>query len=206
MGLMHRSYCKFFLTVLCAVLFTSVHSQNRYGPNDTIIVQTIVYQGDTIPYKELSEVFVYLNLTPRQRRALKEWTRLRNAVYVTYPYAKKAGAVFNDISTHLATIPDKHKRRDYVKSREKELRSEFTKPLTDLSVYQGKVLMKLIARETGNTCYDIIRAYKGSFSAGFWQSVAWVFGSSLKQTYNGLNEDSQIESIVQDVRVMYGYY
>ncbi|MBS1749906.1 MAG: DUF4294 domain-containing protein [Bacteroidetes bacterium] len=206
MDLMRRSYYRIFLTVLCAVLFSAARSQSSYGPNDTIIVQTIIYQGDTISYRELSEVFVYLNLTPDQRRALKEWTRLRNAVYVTYPYAKKAGAVFNDISAHITNIPDKHKRRDYVKSREKELRSEFTKPLTDLSVYQGKVLMKLIARETGNTCYDIIRDYKGSFSAGFWQSVAWVFGSSLKQTYNGLTDDSQIESIVQDVRRMYGYY
>lgn len=203
---MRRSYSKIFLTVLCAVALTAARGQSKYGPNDTIIVQTIIYQGDTIPYRELSEVFVYLKLTPEQRRALREWTRLRNAVYVTYPYAKKAGAVFNDISAHLANIPDKHKRKDYVKSREKELRSEFTKPLTDLSVYQGKVLMKLIARETGNTCYDIIRDYKGSFSAGFWQSVAWVFGSSLKQTYNGMGDDSQIESIVLEVRRMYGYY
>jgi hypothetical protein len=66
--------------------------------------------------------------------------------------------------------------------------------------------MKLIARETGNTCYDIIQDYKGSFSAGFWQSVAWVFGSSLKQTYNAVSEDSQIENIVLEVRRMYGYY
>ncbi len=206
MDLMRRSYYRLLLTVLCVVLLTAARSQSKYGANDTIVVQAIVYEGDTIPYKELSEVYIYLRLTPEQRRALQEWTRLRNAVYVTYPYAKKAGAVFNDISAHLATIPDKHKRKEYVKSREKELRNEFTKPLTDLSVYQGKVLMKLIARETGNTCYDIIRDYKGSFSAGFWQSVAWVFGSSLKQTYNAVNEDSQIESIVLEVRRMYGYY
>lgn len=66
--------------------------------------------------------------------------------------------------------------------------------------------MKLIARETGNTCYEIIHDYKGSFSAGFWQSIAWVFGSSLKQTYNAQTEDAQIESIVLDVSKMYGYY
>ena len=66
--------------------------------------------------------------------------------------------------------------------------------------------MKLIARETGNTCYDIIHDYKGSFSAGFWQSVAWIFGSSLKQTYNPRAEDAQIEDIVMEVRRMYGLY
>lgn len=187
-------------------MISAVRSQSRYGINDTITVPAIIYNGDTLSYKELSEVYIYLRLTRAQKKALREWTRLRNAVYVTYPYAKKAGAVFNDINAHLLTIPDKEKRKAYVKSREKDLRREFTKPLTDLSVYQGKVLMKLIARETGNTCYDIIHDYKGSFSAGFWQSVAWIFGSSLKQTYNPRAEDAQIEDIVMEVRRMYGLY
>ncbi|MCC6287845.1 MAG: DUF4294 domain-containing protein [Chitinophagaceae bacterium] len=203
--------CKLYRTSTLTVLFVTAcffaaQSQSRYGVNDTLTVPAIIYQGDTIPYRELSTVYIFLDLTPAQRKAHKEWTRLRNAVYVTYPYARKASIVFNDIKAHLDTIPDKEKRRAYVKSREKDLRSEFTKPLTDLSVYQGKVLMKLIARETGNTCYEIIKDYKGSFSAGFFQSIAWVFGSSLKQTYNAQGDDAVIEDIVREVRSMYGYY
>ncbi|HRN56130.1 MAG TPA: DUF4294 domain-containing protein [Agriterribacter sp.] len=202
-----KSYYTFIFSVLCCTLLhLTARSQSAYGINDTITVPAIIYNGDTLSYKELSEVYIYLKLTAAQKKALREWTRLRNAVYVTYPYAKKAGAVFNDINAHLVHIPDKEKRKDYVKSREKDLRNEFTKPLTDLSVYQGKVLMKLIARETGNTCYEIIHDYKGSFSAGFWQSVAWLFGSSLKQTYNPRAEDAQIEDIVMEVRRMYGLY
>lgn len=202
-----KLYGKPTLTVLFAVCcILAANAQDKYGTNDTLVVPAIIYQGDTIPYKELSTVYVFLNLTPAQRKAHREWTRLRNAVYVTYPYAKKAGLVFNDIKAHLDTIPDKEKRKAYVKSREKDLRNEFTKPLTDLSVYQGKVLMKLIARETGNTCYEIIKDYKGSFSAGFWQSIAWVFGSSLKQTYSPQGDDAVIEGIVMEVRSMYGYY
>lgn len=203
----NKLYYTLIFSVLCSCsMISAVRSQSRYGINDTITVPAIIYNGDTLSYKELSEVYIYLRLTRAQKKALREWTRLRNAVYVTYPYAKKAGAVFNDINAHLLTIPDKEKRKAYVKSREKDLRREFTKPLTDLSVYQGKVLMKLIARETGNTCYDIIHDYKGSFSAGFWQSVAWIFGSSLKQTYNPRAEDAQIEDIVMEVRRMYGLY
>ncbi|MBX2921318.1 MAG: DUF4294 domain-containing protein [Chitinophagaceae bacterium] len=199
------AYCKILVSVLCGLLFIfKAQAQSLYGANDTIVVPAIVYNGDTMSYKELSPVYVYLELTRAQRKALKEWTRLRNAVYVTYPYAKRAGIVFNDIQMHLNSIPDKQKRKDYIKSREKDLRKEFTKPLTDLSVYQGKVLMKLITRETGNTCYNIIHEYKGSFSAGFWQSVAWVFGSSLKQTYDAQNEDAEIEGFVQEVKRMYG--
>ena len=202
-----RSYYLLIISVLCWALSGSVaQSQTHPGISDTIVVPAIIYKGDTLSYREMQEVYIYLELSAAGRRAHREWTRLRNAVYVTYPYAKKAGAVFNDINAHLVNIPNKEKRKAYVKSREKDLRNEFTQPLTNLSVYQGKVLMKLIARETGNTCYEIIHDYKGSFSAGFWQSVAWIFGSSLKQTYNARADDAQIEDIVIEVRRMYGLY
>lgn len=202
-----KSYNPLLLTVLCCLIISlNVQSQSQYLAKDTITVPAIIYKGDTLSYKELSTVYIYLRLTRAQKKALREWTRLRNAVYVTYPYAKKAGVVFNDINNHLQHLPDKDKRKEYVKSREKDLREEFAKPITNLSVYQGKVLMKLIARETGNTCFEIIHDYKGSFSAGFWQSVAWIFGSSLKQTYNPREEDAQIEDIVMEVRRMYGFY
>lgn len=207
MGNLRKTYRTIIFTVLFGILLPyTTQSQTRYGINDTINVPAIIYNGDTLSYKELAPVFIYLKLTAAQKKALREWTRLRNAVYVTYPYAKKAGFVFNEINTELINIPEKEKRKAYVKSREKDLRKEFSQPLTDLSIYQGKVLMKLIARETGNTCYDIIHDYKGSFSAGFWQSVAWIFGSSLKQTYQPRTEDAQIEDIVMEVRRMYGLY
>lgn len=206
--MMAYRHCKLLVFLLMGCFIVSQHAQGQTSQsenNEPILVPAIIYKGDTLSYRELQEVQIYLRLTAAQKKALREWTRLRNAVYVTYPYALKAGAVFNDINAHLTGITDKEKRKEYVKSREKDLRREFTKPITELSVYQGKVLMKLIARETGNTCYDIIRDYKGSFSAGFFQSVAWVFGSSLKQTYDAQNEDAVIEEIVIEVRRMYGY-
>jgi hypothetical protein len=136
---------------------------------------------------------------------MREWTRLRNAVYVTYPYARKAGAVMNDINFQIAHIKAKDKRKEYLKTREKELKKEFTDPLTNLSVYQGRVLMKLINRETGNNCYDLIKEYKGGVTARFYQTVAFFFDSNLKQPYNPLGEDNQMEAIVQEVERMYGF-
>ena len=63
------------------------------------------------------------------------------------------------------------------------MKKEFTEPFKNLSVYQGKVLMKLINRETGGTdCYNILKELKGGFTARFWQTVAFVFGSDLKTT------------------------
>ena len=172
---------------------------------DTILTGAVIYNGDTIEAKTLMDVGVFTQLTQSQRNASAAWTRLRNAVYVTYPYAKRAGGVLNDINFNLTGITDKEARKTYIKSREKELKKEFTDPLTNLSIYQGKVLMKLINRETGNNCYEIIKEYKGGFTAGFYQTVAFFFSTNLKQSYNAKGDDAAIEKIVLEVRRMYGY-
>jgi len=179
--------------------------QSRYGPNDTLVVPYVVYNGDTMTYAQLDMVMVYGNLSGKDRNARRQWTRLRNAVYVTYPYAKKAGYIINDVNMQLSRIKDERARKKFLSSREKELKKEFTEPLTSLSVYQGKVLMKLINRETSNNCYTIIKEYRGGFSARFWQTIAWVFGSSLKQDYDPKGEDAEMEAIVQEVARMYGH-
>jgi Domain of unknown function (DUF4294) len=123
-------------------------AQSKYGPNDTLLVPVIVYNGDTMTYRELDIVFLSAKMTDEQRNAYRKWTRLRNAVYVTYPYARQAGNIINEINLTLSRIPENKKRKDYIKSKESELKKKFTDPLTKLSVYQGKVLMKLINRET----------------------------------------------------------
>jgi len=132
-------------------------------------------------------------------RYLEEWNRLRNAVYVTYPYARIAGTTINDINAHLGNA-SKKQRKEYIKTREKELRTQFTDPLENLSVYQGKILMKLINRQTGNNCYDIIKEYKNGITARLYQTVAFFFSSSLKQDWD-LNDktDRQIENIVKEI-------
>jgi hypothetical protein len=178
-------------------------SSSRYGINDTLICPAVIYEGDTIEAKILPGIYVW---TKRNAAASEKWTRLRNAVYVTYPYARRAGYVFNDIERHIANNPNKLAVNKYINTREKELKKEFTDPLKNLSVYQGKVLMKLINRETGGVnCYDILKELKGGLSARFWQTVAFVFGSDLKQPYDANGKDAEIESIVREVQRMYGY-
>ena len=172
---------------------------NRFGKNDTIWSQVIVYDGDTIPAKTLTVVFVDKAMTHAMRRRMEALTRLRNAVYVTYPYARKAGMILNDMNAQLAKMNSESEKKDYIKGKEKELKKEFTDPMEKLSVYQGQILMKLINRQTGNNCYDIIKEYRGSFSARLWQTVAFFFGSSLKQSYDAQGDDHNIEVIVQEV-------
>lgn len=180
--------------------------QPELGPNDTIAVPVQVYnKSELVPSSWLEWAWVTAPYPKKLLAKKREWTRLRNAVYVTYPYARKAGVVINEINERLALIPSKDKQKQYIKTREKELKKEFTDPLTNLSIYQGKILMKLINRQTGNSCYDLISEYKGGFSAGFWQTVAFLFNSSLKQPYDAHGDDKVIEDIVQEVERMYGY-
>ncbi len=177
----------------------------QVGVYDTITTLAIVYEGDTISLKTLENINFYCKISEEQRKATAKYNRLRNAVYVTYPYARRAGAVMNDINANLIGVKDKEKRRTYIKSRERELKKEFTTPLTNLSIYQGKVLMKLINRETGDNCYEIIKEMKGGITARFYQTVAFFFDSNLKQSYNADTDDATIEKIVKEVQRMYGY-
>lgn len=173
---------------------------------DTVKVQAyITPTGDTIGESWLPNVLVMGKLNAAGRKYWAEWTRLRNAVYVTYPYAKAASRIMNEINIQLVNVKDKKLRRQIIRSREKEMKAQFTDQLTKLSVYQGRVLMKLINRETGNNCYEIIDEYKGFMTAAFWQTVAVLFGSNLKQPYDPSSKDADMEKIVKDVARMYGY-
>ncbi len=194
---------KLFVILLISIT-TQAEAQWKAGQHDTLWVPYIIYEGDTMTYKVMDLVSVFGKMTDEQRSYLKKWTRLRNAVYVAYPYAKKASFIINDVIMHLGKIHDEQQRKKYLSSKEKELKKEFTEPLTALSVYQGKILMKLINRQTHNNCYDLIKEYRGGFTARFWQTVAWVFGSSLKQEYDPTGSDAEMESIVQEVARMYG--
>ncbi len=172
----------------------------NWGPNDTIIVSAIWYHNELLPYKELENVWISDMSEKKLAKFQEQWNRLRNAVYVTYPYARIAGNTINDMNAHLVNIHSKKDRKDYIKSREKELKAQFTDPLSNLSVYQGKVLMKLINRQTGNNCYELIKDYRNGLTARFYQTIAFFFGSSLKQSWDLKDKtDRQIENFVKEI-------
>jgi hypothetical protein len=191
-----------FLFIIPVMMAQGVSTHNsKWGPNDTIVVQAIVVDGETYPYSELEEVTISKLPYKQMMQQMEAYNRLRRAVFVTYPYARQAGVVINDVNVHLLTVTDKGERKKYIKSREKELKKRFTEPLSNLSVYQGKVLMKLINRQTGNNCYEIIKEYRGGLQARFYQTVAFFVGSSLKQPFDHQNDvtDRQIEAIVREI-------
>ncbi len=189
--------------VIIAANTNMVHAQT--GVHDTITTYAVVYLGDTIEAKTLSTVDFYSRISNANQASRAKWTRLRNAIIVTYPYALRSGVILNDMNAKLETVKEKPARKEYIKSREKELKKEFTDPLTNLSIYQGKVLMKLINRQTGNDCYDIIKEYKGGFTARFYQTVAFFFSTNLKQAYEPAGDDYEMEMIVKEVSQTYGF-
>jgi hypothetical protein len=198
---------KIFIYIL-PIFLLAVFNNNlaaQKGIYDTLRVEAFITpEGDTIPTAWLPTVEVKSIMTAQAKKQWQEWTRLRNAVYVTYPYALRASVVINDVNSQLANVTDEKRRKEIIKSREKDLKRDFGDKVTNLSIYQGKVLMKLIKRETGNNCYELIKEYKGGLNAGFWQTVAYLFSSSLKQQYDPNGEDQQIEQFVKEVRKLYG--
>jgi len=201
--LKHIPFGAFLFTI--ALCLSVKDSFAQYAQTDTIKTSAVIYNGDTIEAKMLADVKVYGRYTEAQRKAMIAWTKLRTAIYITYPYAKNAAAIINDVNLHLATIKDESARQVYIKTREKEIKKNFEAPITNLTVYEGKILMKLINRETGNNCYELIKEYKGGLTARVYQTVAFFFDSDLKQPYDAHGDDAAMEIIVLQVARMYGY-
>lgn len=192
---------RFFIRIL--TLCIGLFFVSNLNAQDTVTVMTIQYNGEKIPFATLEPVLLYGQKDPARQKTA--YNRLRNAVYVTYPYARRAADVMNDIDKHLAGVTNKQARRKYIRSREKELKKEFTDPLSKLSVYQGKVLMKLIHRETGDNCYEIIKEFKGGLNARMYQTVAFFYNSNLKQAYDPEKKDAEMEGYVLEVQRYHGY-
>lgn len=164
--------------------------------NDTIILPAVIVDGDTIPYIYLPTINIYTTRIFKSKREQIRYTKLRRDVTKVWPYAKLAGEMFNKLDKELKMTKDKKVQQALVDKTEKEIKEKFEEELKKLTITQGKILIKLIDRQTGNTSYQVVQDLKGKFSAFFWQSLARLFGSNLKAHYDPLGEDAEIEKIV----------
>ena len=162
---------------------------------DTLI-QAQILDGDTMPHIELREVPI---LPPRKfRNAFEErqyWRLIYNLKKVL-PYAKLVAATVREVDRHLATIDTDKGRRKYIKNVEDTLWKKYEKDMREMTITQGKLLFKLVDRETAETTYYWIESYRGSVSAFFWQGIARLFGTNLKSDYDPRGKDALIEQIV----------
>jgi len=161
------------------------------------LVETVYYEGDTIPYAKLGVVTCSADRVFKNYRQKAAWDRLKYNVKKVYPYAILASAKLKEYDRVLATIPSESGKKAFMKLAEKQLKKEFSQELKNLSINQGRILIKLIDRETGKTTYDIVKNMRGSFSAEMWQGVAIVFNSSLKSDYDADGEEKNIELAIK---------
>lgn len=155
-----------------------------------------IMDGDTVPHILLNEVTIIPPWNFTSRREYNQYQRLVRNIKATLPYARIAAERLAQMNAEMARIKDDRDRRRYLRDAEKQLFAEFEQPLRRLSFTQGRLLIKLIDRETGDTSYNLIREYKGGVSAFFWQGIARLFGANLKDEYDAETNDKMIEHII----------
>lgn len=156
-----------------------------------------IVNGDTLPLVNLGTVYVYTDFVFKNKRQYELWTRTKFNVKKVYPYAILAAAKLKEYDKAMEKMTDERLKKAFLKVCEKDLRKEFEDELKDLSISQGKVLMKLIDRETGKTTYDLVKQLRGSFQAVMWQTVACIFGHNMKAEYDANVEDIMIERAIK---------
>jgi hypothetical protein len=162
------------------------------------LLESVVIDGDTIPVVTLRPTFVSSSRKKRSKRYQRKWSKLHRNVVKTYPYAQVAGQLIRAYNENLQELETEVEREEYLDRCEENLKAEFEGDLRKMTTSQGRVLIKLIDRETGNTSYDLIKQLRSGFTAFIWQGVAKLFGTNLKDNYDpSSNEtDAMIEEIV----------
>jgi hypothetical protein len=183
---------KFFLIPLFLLITLYSFPQEQ----DKIVVYGEIVDGDTIPVIQLREVdiFSWRYLSASEERKL---TRLMKNVKIAYPYARLAGLKLIEYEEVLTEAPDDKARRKIMKQLEEELNAEYGPELRELTVSQGKILLKLIDRQTGESSYELVEEFRGEFRAVFYQAFARIFGLNMKLRYDPEGEDREIEHIVR---------
>lgn len=183
----------FFLFFL-VLLSTAFAQQTGEG-------KLLLIEGDSIPQYgiTLKEVVVFQPLRFKTREELKRYILLRRRVFRVYPYAKLAADRLTVLNDRLNEIESKRGRKKYLKRLEKFIYEEFEEELKKLSKSQGRILIKLIHRQTGSTTFDLVKELRTGWKAFVYQTTASLFSLSLKDQYNPeeVLEDYLIEDILQ---------
>jgi len=183
------------ITLALTVSNQAVYAQ-RPIPDSTRLFPSVVLEGDTIPHISIPEVVKYGRRRFKNRYQMYRYYKLIRNLKKTYPYAQIAKQKLLEMNTHLKTLKTEREKKLYIKQSEQELRAQFEKDLTKMTISQGRMLIKLIDRETGSTSYELVKELKGGFSAAFWQGIARIFGSSLKTRFDPEGDDKVLNELI----------
>ena len=191
------------LSILSVALFLSVghleiQAQNVLIPN---IPDSGVNSDDTLQVITLNDIYVYPPPAFKNSAEEEQYRKLIRDVKKTLPYAKLIYSTLIETYEYIMTLPTEKEREDHLKRMEKELYAEYVPVLKKMSLSQGKLLIKLVDRECNQSSYNILKAFLGSFRAGFWNAFAGIFGASLKSTWDPNGKDAAAERIVELVEM-----
>ncbi len=160
--------------------------------------QMEVRNGDTILVTYSKEVKIHLSKKSGVKisKEYREYQRLQKYVKKVYPYAVLASQKLKEYEKDLAAAKSDYERRKIMKKVEKALVDKYGDEMKNLTINQGKILLKLIDRETGHSSYELLSEMRGSFPAAIWQGLATLFEQNLKSKYDARGEDRDIEEII----------
>jgi len=190
------------LLIVGLVLFcfiSQAYGQIRKGPikvEGGYLMPMVVFEGDTIPSAELPTIYVFKPLEFKNKKQEQKYTKLVRDVKKVLPIANEINAAIIETYEYLQTLPDDKAKDKHIKALEKGLKAQYTPRLKKLTLSQGKLLIKLIDRQSNQTSYELVKAFLGPFKAGFYQAFAWTFGASLKKQYDPEGDDEMTEQVI----------
>ncbi len=187
---------KVFIFTVFLFLFGIAFGQEPDSSN-VIYLPAQVIDGDTIIVANLNPVTIGVPAKKFEHSwEEKQYWKLVYNIRKVLPYAKMARVKLDEMNAHFLTLDNERQKKQYAKKVEQEIRDQFEEQLKALTVTQGKLLIKLIYRETGNVSYDLVKEFRGGLSAMFWQTFARIFGLNLKTKYDPAGDDFLMEEIV----------
>ncbi|MDR1667504.1 MAG: DUF4294 domain-containing protein [Bacteroidales bacterium] len=189
-----------FLFLMQAGLLSS-RAQIRH---EGVMMGIKIENGDTVYLAKIEGVDITTRRVFKSKADEKAFWRLVYNVKRTYPYAKLAAVKLQELNEQYLELDSERQRKQYARKVEEELKNEFEGELRKLTISQGRILLRLVDRETGSTTYAIVKDFRGTVSAIFWQTVAKLFGSNLKTQYDASKgEDKIIEQIIRQIEAGY---
>ena len=186
------------LLIVFFISFIAVHlqAQEQTTTINGYLVPACIYEGDTIASLRMPTLYCFKPLKFKNKRQRQQYTRLVRNVKKTLPIAKEVNRAIIETYEFLQTLPDEKSRQKHLQAVEKSVKEQYTPRMKKLTFSQGKLLIKLINRETDSSSYELVKAFLGPFKAGFYQAFAAIFGASLKKEYHPEGEDAMVEQIV----------
>lgn len=177
----------------------SIKQEKDTIPGKTYLLQKVKRDGVTLPEVEIKEVTVVAHPRFAKKSEYRKYERLVYNLKRVYPYAILVRNRLNQVNEAMKDIKTEKERKNYIKSVEKDVFAEYEDDMREMTITQGRLLIKLIDRETQNTSYTLIKDYRGKFAAVFWQGIARIFGTNLKEEYDPYGDDALIEAIILDI-------